>query len=159
MVTGNHLLMIVQRLFGGETMNSRTIRQIANLVLALVMILGSTVQTTAALPAAVVAGPSIYWGAMVNGNAPTTANLAGVFNTFESRSGKRMSILHWGQSWIMRDGSWGEFQTSYFNNVRSHGSIPMLNWDSQHLGAGTNQADFQLRDVYNGTYDTYIQRW
>jgi hypothetical protein len=140
-------------------MKRKTIYKIASLVMTLVMTLGSTIQTTAALPAATVTSPLIYWGAMVNGNAPSSTNLQGVFNTFETRSGKSMSIIHWGQSWIMRDGSWGEFQTSYFNNVRNRGSIPMLNWDSQRLGGGINQADFQLRDVYNGTYDAYIRRW
>src|SRR5690349_23517579 len=134
------------------------IYKVASLVMTLVMILGNTIDTKAALPS-VITGPSIYWGAMVNGRAPTSTNLQGAFNDFETRSGKRMSILHWGESWILSDGSWGEFQTSYFDNVRSHGYIPMLNWDSQRLGAGINQANFQLRDIYNGTYDAYIQRW
>jgi hypothetical protein len=82
-----------------------------------------------------------------------------VFNTFETRSKKKMSIISWGQPWMMGDGSWGEFQTSYFDNVRNHGSLPMITWGSHRLGYGTNQANFQLRDIYGGTYDTYIRRW
>jgi len=135
-------------------MKNKTIYQIASLVMALVMILGNTSHTQAQTT-----GPSIYWGAMVNGKVPSSTNLSGVFNTFETRSGKKMSIIHWGQPWKMSDGSWGEFQTIYFNNARSHGYIPMINWASQKLGAGINQSDFQLRDVYGGTYDTYIRRW
>ena len=60
---------------------------------------------------------------------------------------------------MMSDGRLGEFQTSYFTNVRNHGSIPMINWTSQRLGSGANQPDFQLRDIYEGRYDTYIRRW
>ncbi len=133
-------------------MNNKTIYKIAGLVMALVMILGTTIHTQAT-------GPSVYWGAMVNGKAPSSTNMQGDFSTFETLSKRKMSIIHWGQPWKLSDGTWGEFQTSYFSNVRSHGSIPMINWASQKLGAGINQSDFQLRDIYNGNYDTYITRW
>src|SRR5512141_203933 len=125
-------------------MNNKTISKIASLVMALVMILGNTVHTQAAT------SPSIYWGALVDGKVPSSTNLQGVYSTFETRSKKKMSIIHWGQPWMMSDGSWGEFQSSYFTNVRNHGSIPMINWSSQKLGAGINQSNFQLRDIYNG---------
>jgi mannan endo-1,4-beta-mannosidase len=134
-------------------MHNKTIHRIASLIMALIMILGNTMHTQA------ITGPSIYWGALVNGKVPSVTNLQGVFNTFETRSRKKMAIIHWGQPWMMGDGSWGEFQTSYFTNVRNHGSIPMLNWSSHRLGFGVNQADFQLRDIYGGRYDTYIRRW
>lgn len=133
-------------------MNHKTLNKVAGLVMALVMILGSTIHSRAV-------GPSIYWGAMVDGKVPSSTNLQGVFHTFETRSQRGMSIIHWGQSWKASDGTWGEFQTSYFTNVRNHGSIPMINWASQKLGAGIAQSDFQLRDIYNGNYDTYIRRW
>ena len=47
-------------------MKNKTIYQLVSLVMALVMILGSTIQTQAA-PAAQTTGPSIYWGALVDG--------------------------------------------------------------------------------------------
>jgi beta-mannanase len=139
-------------------MNNKRIYQIASLIMTLVVILGNTVQSQAAPPAATTA-PSIYWGALVEGKAPDSTNMAGVFATFETLSKKKMSIIHWGEPWMMKDGSWGEFQTTYFNNVRNHGSIPMLNWSSHQLGTGANQPNFQLRDITAGTYDTYIRRW
>ncbi len=141
-------------------MNNKRIYQFTGWIMALVLILGSTIRTQAA-SAAQTAGPSIYWGAMVDGKVPSSTNMqpGGVFDTFETRSKKKMSIIHWGQPWVLSDGTWGEFQTSYFDNVRNHGSLPMINWASQKLGAGTDQADFQLRDIYNGNYDAYIQRW
>src|SRR5215212_6340896 len=139
-------------------MKHKTIYQLASLIMALVMIVGTTNTTRAAKSDAQTAGSTIYWGASF-GVAPSSANLAGAFSTFESRSKKKMAIIAWGQPWQMPDGSWGEFQTSYFSNVRNHGSIPMLTWGSQRLGSGIDQANFQLRDIYGGTYDTYIRRW
>ena len=85
--------------------------------------------------------------------------MQGAFAAFETLSRKKLAIIAWSQPWQMSDGSWGEFQTSYFNNVRNHGSIPRLTWGSQRLGAGVNQPDFQLRNIYGGTYDAYITRW
>ena len=140
-------------------MKNKMTYHMAGLIMAVVMILGNTIQTKAARPAAQTTGPSIYWGAMVDGQAPSTTNLQGAMTAFEARSRKKMSIIHWGQPWVMSDGSWGEFQTSYFENVRNHGSIPMLNWTSWRLGSGVNQADFQLRDIYEGRHDAYLQRW
>jgi hypothetical protein len=142
-------------------MNNKTISRLASLIMTLVMVLGSTIPTRAAasIAPALATAPSIYWGAMVGGKVPSSTNLSGVMATFETRSKKKMSIIHWGEPWKLSDGSWGEFQTTYFNNVRNHGSIPMINWASQKLGAGVNQSDFQLRDIYNGNYDTYIRRW
>jgi beta-mannanase len=138
-------------------MKNKALYQLAGWVMVLVMILGNTLPAQAA--PAQLTGPTIYWGAMVDGKVPSSTNLSGVMATFETRAQKKMAIIHWGQPWKMSDGSWGEFQTSYFDNVRNHGSIPMINWASQKLGAGTNQSDFQLRDIYNGNYDTYIRRW
>ncbi len=142
-------------------MHNKRIYQLAGWIMALVMILGSTIRTQAAPFVAQTAGPSIYWGAMVDGKVPSSTNMqpGGIFDTFETRSKKKMSIIHWGQPWVLSDGSWGEFQTSYYDNVRNHGSIPMVNWGSWKLGGGADQADFQLRDIYNGNYDAYIQRW
>ena len=140
-------------------MSKKTIYRIASLVMTLVMILGNTIHPQAATPVAQTTAPSIYWGALVDGKVPSSTNLLGVFNTFETRSRKKMSIIHWGQPWVMSNGTWGEFQTTYFQNVRNHGSIPMINWTSWRLGAGVNQSSFQLRDIYAGTYDSYIRRW
>ncbi|MBK9715234.1 MAG: hypothetical protein IPO81_28690 [Kouleothrix sp.] len=133
----------------------------ASILIILLALLGATWYIPAAVPVAEAAGPSIYWGALVKGLAPSAANLqpGGAFDTFETRSKKKMSIIHWGQAWVGSDGSWGEFQTSYFDNVRNHGAIPMLNWCSWRLGGGVNQPNFQLRDIYGGMYDTYITRW
>ncbi len=140
-------------------MNNKTICRLVSLLMAIVMVLLDSVPIRAATSVAQTTGPTIYWGAMVAGKAPSSTNLAGVMNTFETRSKKKMSIIHWGQPWVLSSGGWGEFQTTNFDNVRNHGSIPMINWTSWKLGAGANQPDFQNRDVYGGKYDVYIRRW
>lgn len=104
--------------------------------------------------------PKVYWGAIVNGQAPTSGNLAagGVFDLFEQRAKKKMAILHWGAPWKMNN-AYLPFQTSYFSAVRTRGSIPLLDWSSWNLGSGVNQTDFQLRDIYNGAHDAFITQW
>lgn len=102
----------------------------------------------------------IYWGALVEGAAPTGSNLAasGLFGRFEKNAGKKMAILHWGLPWKM-NGGFMAFQSSYMTAVRQRGSIPFLDWGSFELGKGINQPAFQLRDIYEGSYDSYIRQF
>lgn len=104
--------------------------------------------------------PSAYWGALVNLSYPSTDNMqpGGVYDTFEKIAQKKMAILHWGESW-KRAGVYEPFDTVYYNNVRNHGSIPMMSWGSRNSGGGVNQPDFQLSDIYNGVHDAYIASW
>ncbi len=97
---------------------------------------------------------------MDGARAPTAEDLqpGGIFDTFEQRMQKKMSILHWGLPWIW-NGQFSKFQTDYMNNTRNRGSIPMVDWGSWFLGYGFNQPDFQLRDIYGGAYDGYITQW
>jgi hypothetical protein len=106
------------------------------------------------------APPAVYWGALVGGQAPSTENMqpGGVFDVFETRAQKKMSILHWGQPWQM-NGSYQSFYAPWFDKVRSHGSIPLIDWSSWRLGGGVNQPDFSLSAIYNGSHDNYINQW
>ena len=103
---------------------------------------------------------AVYWGAMVDGQAPSTENMqpGGIFDVFETRAQKKMSILHWGQPWMMNN-DYQSFYTPWFDKVRSHGSIPMIDWGSWHLGYGTDQPDFKLSTITMGAYDDYIRQW
>jgi hypothetical protein len=104
--------------------------------------------------------PAVYWGALVDSQAPSTENMqpGGSFDAFETRAQKKMSILHWGQPWKM-NGSYQPFYAPWFNNVRQHGSIPLIDWSSWQLGYGINQPDFKLSAIYNGAHDSYITQW
>lgn len=104
--------------------------------------------------------PTVYWGALVAGQAPSNDNmqLGGIFDVFEARAQKKMSILHWGQPWKM-NGSYQMFYAPWFDNVRNHGAIPLIDWSSWHLGSGVNQPEFKLSSITNGVHDAYIRQW
>src|SRR4051794_22719539 len=112
------------------------------------------------LAAAPAGARSLYFGAIVDGKPPTTESFlpGGAFHRFESQAGKGMSLVQWGQPWKM-GGQMMDFQRHYFDNVRAHGSIPVLSWASHELGKGIHQPSFQLRDVYSGRYDAYLTMW
>jgi beta-mannanase len=49
------------------------------------------------------------------------------------------------------------FPVTPFNDIRAHGSIPFLSWSSQSLPTSLNEPDYQLSDVINGSFDSYIK--
>jgi len=51
------------------------------------------------------------------------------------------------------------FPVAAFDNIRQYGAIPVLSWASQSDPASANEPNFQLSDVINGTYDSYIQQF
>src|SRR5215213_7747657 len=88
------------------------------LALAILPIAASSNQVEAA-------GPSIYWGAYIDGapyGFPDPPYDTRAIDAFEAHAKKKMSIFHWGQSWMNNDGSMSPFQTSYFNTIRNRGS-------------------------------------
>jgi len=99
-------------------------------------------------------GPSVYWGAYIQG-APFDMSLV---DSFESHAGKRTSIITWGQPWVM-NGALQPFQTFNFQQVRDRGDIPMVNWGSWALGQGMTQPNFTLARIAGGAYDGYISSW
>jgi hypothetical protein len=132
---------------------TRPLRLLTAGLLAASALLGSGVTSPAPTTAAA-SSSSVYWGAYISG-APFTSSL---MDNFESDAGKPMSIIHWGESWI-RGTTTQEFQAYYMQRVRDRGSIPMLTWGSWDSSKGPTQSNFQLADVYNGTYDSYITEW
>jgi hypothetical protein len=97
---------------------------------------------------------SVYWGAYLNG-APFDSSQ---IDNFEAQTGKRMSIVHWGQPWIS-GGTYQTFQTKQYDAVRSRGAIPMVDWGSWDVSSGATQPAFRLANLTNGKYDTYIKQW
>lgn len=105
---------------------------------------------------------SIYWGAYLKGS---TYGLSGdppwnwqVVDRFESHTGKRMSILHFGQPWY-HNGYFQPFPTTMMEKVRQRGYIPMLMWGSWDYCCGANQPTFQLAKITNGDFDAYLTQW
>jgi Glycosyl hydrolase family 26 len=131
----------------------------------------------ARLPRSVLASAqsSVYWGAYISGKTyginPATGLVYGnapwdlsTWDLFESHAGKKVSILHWGQSWYA-SASWPygycSFLPSLANTVRSRGAIPLLDWSSrdQSLGGSLNQPTFSLANIISGVHDAFIAQW
>src|SRR4051794_27074199 len=125
----------------------------------LILLLAATTLLVA-LSQSAFAAPSVYWGALVGGAPPTAASFApgGALATFEQQAGKSMSLVHWGQPW-KADGQYLGFPADAMENVRRHGSIPVLNWASWDVDAGAAQPHFRLDDIVGGTFDPYITAW
>ena len=96
----------------------------------------------------------VYWGAYIDGGPWSPTKLA----TFESLTGKGLGIVHWGQPW-WRNGAYARFDAVPMNAVRSHGSIPLLDWGSWDYSQGPNQPTFQLSDIISGNHDAFIKQW
>jgi len=131
-------------------------RRLGRISAGLLFLVG-TVFVTFSAPASAAAasdGASLYWGAYLNG-APF--NLS-VIDDFEGQVGKHMSIVHWGQPWLMQ-GGFQPFQTQMYQVVRSRGAIPMIDWGSWDVGKGDDQSAFRLATIASGKYDAYITDW
>jgi hypothetical protein len=130
-----------------------TLRRQALPLLITLNVLGGPILETPHTASASTA-PAVLWGAYItDGQADTS-----LLDAFESRAGKKLSIVHWGEEWMI-DGAYGTFPTTYVNNVRNHGSIPMITWESWNLGDGPTQPNFTLSKIADGTHDAFIKRW
>ena len=131
-----------------------------------------------AIASAAPAGSSqqIYWGAAISGttygpnyrNPPWDRN---TWDLFESHTGKKISILHWGFPWYSSV-SWPQgyhpFDSSLLDTTRSRGAIPLIDWASSDSDTSVaSQPAFALRNIVNGasytfggqTFDSYVTQW
>jgi hypothetical protein len=105
-------------------------------------------------PAPAPSSSPIYWGVYMDGVPWDLTKLS----TFESSVNKGASIVHFGQPW-MHSGQYYNFPTTLMESIRLHGSLPMINWGSWDYCCGTDQSAWKLSNIYNGTYDAFIQQW
>jgi beta-mannanase len=110
---------------------------------------GARLDTISLIPAR-----RIYWGAYVR-NAPW--NMADL-DAFNAVTGKAPAILHFGYPW-KQSGQMKSFPTAVMNQIRQRGSIPLIGWGSWDASKGPEQPEFQLRDITEGHYDSYIREW
>lgn len=107
------------------------------------------------------AASGIYWGAHIAGKPPDAAAFqpGGLIYNFETNvAKKKMSIFAWGAPWEYPAGTMLRFQKSYFDNVRNHGSVPMLDWSSMAPG-GPYQPKYKLTNITSGKFDAFITQW
>jgi hypothetical protein len=106
---------------------------------------------------------SIYWGAWIGSQltgeeSPWDMNAV---SKFEAMADKKLSIVQFGSPFAncSRTCYFYEFPTTPMQSIRQHGSIPFLSWSSQSLPTQTSEPDYQLGDVADGSYDSYIRKY
>ncbi len=97
--------------------------------------------------------PSIYTGVYTTSWLDSLASV----NTFERDAHKSVSIVMWYQGWGFSQGK--NFEPSWMDNVRNHGSIPMISWEPQDYTKGVNQPEYSLQNIISGKFDAYITKW
>jgi hypothetical protein len=106
----------------------------------------------------------MYWGATIGSHitgdqAPWDMS---ALTSFESSVGKSASMVNFFQPFANCDPTcdFYSFPTEPMDDIRAHGSIPVLSWSSQAIPSkATSQLDFQLADVVEGRYDSYIREF
>src|ERR1051326_4966076 len=91
---------------------------------------GGTPTSAPSYPSSPSGSASIYYGVHVAYDSMSYVT------SFEADAGKAVSIVMWYQQWGLRNG-WQYIQTYWMNEVRAHGSIPMITWDPQDPSNGT----------------------
>jgi Glycosyl hydrolase family 26/Bacterial Ig domain len=109
------------------------------------------------------AGGPIYWGATIGthltgGQPPWDM---GAVTRFEEETKKKVSMVNFFQPFANCNPgcSFYSFPAGPLENIRLHGSIPVLSWSSQSIPSTKNEPDFQLADVIAGRYDSYIREF
>jgi beta-mannanase len=128
--------------------------RVVNSIVAILLLSSAHARSAIAAPDSSTQTASVYWGAYIYG-APF--NMA-LIDDVEAQAGKKMSIVHWGQPWVM-NGAFQAFQAPQYAAIRARGAIPMVDWSSWDLGKGPEQPAFRLSNVANGQYDAYISQW
>ena len=97
---------------------------------------------------------SLYYGVHVPG---WLSDMSAV-NVFEADAGKKASIVMFYQGWGLTDGS-QNFQPVWMDNIRSHGSIPMVTWEPWLYTAGVDQPAYSLQNIIDGSFDSFLTQW
>jgi mannan endo-1,4-beta-mannosidase len=85
----------------------------------------------------------------------------GSADRLEAETGKRMSLLEWGQAWRECSNSCGMrgFNSDLMSRARDRGYLPVLSWGSYASGGGPNQRAYRLSEIIDGRYDSFIRTW
>ncbi len=131
----------------------------------LLVVLAAVLSVSVAGARTDVRAPSIYWGAYVGGAQYGLADgpwEPQSIQQLEAHAGKGLSLIEWGQSWY-ECGHLGcglqAFPATLFDQVRAHGSIPVLSWGSGPEQSPVDQPAYRLSRIAAGGYDRYIRRW
>ena len=105
----------------------------------------------------------LYWGATISSQltgeqAPWDMNAVA---KFEEMTRKPVSMVQFFQPFADCSESCRPYSFPFtpLENVRQHGAIPVLSWSSQSIPSSLSEPEFQLSDLIEGRYDTYIARF
>jgi len=107
-------------------------------------------------------GQPLYWGATIGsqltgGQAPWDMTAV---TKFEEETNKKVSLVQFFMPFAncaSNPCSYYPFPKTPLENVRLHGALPVLSWSSASIPSSINESNYQLSDVINGTYDSYIR--
>jgi hypothetical protein len=106
----------------------------------------------------------LYWGATIGSQLTGTQAPwdMGAVSRFEQEAQKPLSLIQLFQPFADCSAapcSFYDFPTTPLEDIRSHGAIPVLSWSSQSIPSSLEEPEFQLSDVIEGRYDSYITRF
>ncbi|MBS1843326.1 MAG: hypothetical protein JST53_02805 [Actinobacteria bacterium] len=107
---------------------------------------------------------SLYWGAWIGNQLTGTEapwDMSAV-SRFEAQTGKPVSLIHFASPFSDCSSgscSFYSFPTTPMNSIREHGAIPFFSWSSQSTPSSLSEPDYQLSDVIEGRYDSYIRKF
>jgi beta-mannanase len=104
---------------------------------------------------------TLYWGATIGSHltgdqAPWDMSAV---TRFEEGAQKSASMVQFFQPFAdcgHSPCSFYDFPLTPMESIRQHGAIPVLSWSSQSIPSSLNEPDFQLSDLIEGRYDSYI---
>ena len=107
---------------------------------------------------------SLYWGAWIGEQltgeqAPWDMSAV---TQFEQIAQKPLSLINFSSPFAdcsQSPCSFYGFPQEAMENVRTHGAIPFFSWASNSTPTSNSEPEFQLADVIEGRYDSYIREW
>lgn len=101
------------------------------------------------------ANPTVYWGARIDGEVYNPSNPTccdapwddNTWSTFESHTGKHVSIVHWGSTYPE---TFAVYPGPLITRVKGRGAMSLLSWSTSTL---------KLTDITAGLYDSFFQTW
>jgi hypothetical protein len=86
----------------------------------------------------------------------------GAVSSFEGLAGKKLSLVNFFVPFANCSSSpcsFYKFAPGTMENIREHGAIPVYSWSSQSIPSSLDEPDFQLSDVIDGSYDSYLREF
>jgi mannan endo-1,4-beta-mannosidase len=77
--------------------------------------------------------------------------------SYNRKFGKPPAVVMWYQPWTPNE-AYGQFKKAEIEALLRRGIIPMITWEPWNPPAVTQPA-YQLKDVIDGRYDSYIRSW